>query len=336
MEVDLAVFVQRDVLQQGVALDGVVDIGLGILVQVDDLGIAAALKVEDAVIVPAVLVVADQQALRIGGKGGLAGAGQTEEQGGVLAVHVGVGRAVHRSHALERQVVVHHREHALLHLAAVPGVQDDLLAVGEVEDDGRLRVEAQLLVVLDLRLGGVEGDKVGLEVLELFRSGLDEHVLNEVRLPGHFHDEADGHAGVLVGAAEHVHHIQLLVGKLFDGQLLAGSPGFLAGGLVVVLVLGGGPPHGVLGGLVHNDELVLGGTAGVDAGHHVDGAQFADLALLVAFQAGLGFLGEQLFIRRVVHDLGGAGDTVFGKVNVFHWGNTSLYPSISFTMVSIP
>ena len=83
-------------------------------------------------------------------------------------------------------------------------------------------------------------------------------------------------------------------------------------------------------------NLSLGERAGVDAGHHVDGAQFADLALLVAFQAGLGLLGEQLFIRRVVHDLGGAGDTVFGKVNVFHWGNTSLYPSISFTMVSIP
>ena len=84
IEVDLAGLVHGDVLQEGVATDGVVDIGLGFLVQFDDLGIAAAFKVEDALVVPAVLVVADEQTLRVGGKGGLAGAGETEEDGGVL------------------------------------------------------------------------------------------------------------------------------------------------------------------------------------------------------------------------------------------------------------
>src|SRR5699024_9957864 len=132
-------------------------------VQVDDLGVAAALEVEHAVVVPAVLVVADQQALGIGGEGGLAGAGQAEEDGGVLAVEVGVGGAVHGGNALERQVVVHHAEHALLHLAAVPGVEDDLLAAGDVEDNGSLGVQAQLLVVFDLGLGGVVDHEVGLK-----------------------------------------------------------------------------------------------------------------------------------------------------------------------------
>ena len=63
-EIDLAFGVEGDVLQQSVALDGVVDVRLRIFVQVDDFGVAATLKVEDAVVVPAVLVVADQQALR--------------------------------------------------------------------------------------------------------------------------------------------------------------------------------------------------------------------------------------------------------------------------------
>ena len=92
-EIDLAFGVEGDVLQQSVALDGVVDVRLRIFVQVDDFGVAATLKVEDAVVVPAVLVVADQQALRVGGQGGLAGAGQTEEDGSVLALLIGVGRA---------------------------------------------------------------------------------------------------------------------------------------------------------------------------------------------------------------------------------------------------
>src|SRR5699024_5685935 len=114
-EVAVAVLVHSHVLQQGVALDGVVDVGLGVLVQVDDLGVASALKVEHAVVIPAVLVVADKQTLGVGGQGGLAGAGQAEEQSSVLAVHVGVGGAVHGGHALQGQVVVHHGEHALLH-----------------------------------------------------------------------------------------------------------------------------------------------------------------------------------------------------------------------------
>ncbi|CAN4010045.1 DUF4367 domain-containing protein, partial [Dysosmobacter welbionis] len=67
-EVAVAVLVHSHVLQQGVALDGVVDVGLGVLVQVDDLGVAAALKVEYAVVIPAVLIVADEQAFGVGGQ----------------------------------------------------------------------------------------------------------------------------------------------------------------------------------------------------------------------------------------------------------------------------
>ena len=70
-EVDLAVLVEGNVLEQRVAADGIVDVGLGVLVEVDDLGVAAALEVEDAVVVPAVLVIADEQALGVGGQGGL-------------------------------------------------------------------------------------------------------------------------------------------------------------------------------------------------------------------------------------------------------------------------
>ena len=317
-EVDVALGIQGNVLKQSVALDGVVDIRLGFFVQVDDLSIAAALEVKDAVVVPAVLIVADQQALRVGGQGGLAGAGQAEEDGGVLAVQVGVGRAVHGSHALQRQVVVHHGEHTLLHLAAVPGVDDDLLTAGNVEGNAGLAVQAQFLIVLDLGLGSVVDDEVRLEVGELFLGRADEHVGDEVRLPCDLDDEADGHAGIMVRAAERVDDVQLLVAKLLDRDILDGRPGGLGHGVVVVLVLVGGPPHGVLGVRVHDDILVFGGAAGVDAGHDVDRAQLADPTDFVPFKTSLGLFREQRLVGGVADDFSRTGDPVLFQIQFSH------------------
>ena len=317
-EVDLALAVNGNVLQQSVALDGVVDIRLRVLIQVDDLGVAAALEVEDAVVVPAVLVIADEQTLGVGGQGGLAGAGQTEEDGSVLALLIGVGRAVHGSNALQRQEVVHHGEHALLHLAAVPGVDDDLLLAGDVEGNAGLAVQAQLLVVLNLSLGSIVNNEVRLEVGQLLGGGLDEHIGDKVCLPGHFHDEADRHAGILVCAAESIHDEQALVAQLLLGNVLNGRPGGLGHGVVVVLVLVAGPPDGVLGVLVNNDVLVLGGTAGVNAGHNVDSAQLGDLALLIAGQLGFGLFLEQHLVRGVMHDLGRAGNAILSQIQICH------------------
>ena len=148
-------------------------------------------------------------------------------------------------------------------------------------------------------------------------------------LPGHFHDETDSHAGVLVCAAESIHNVQALVGQLLLCNLLHGSPGFLRSGVVVVLVLVAGPPNGVLGVLVHHDELVLGGTAGVDAGHNVHSAQLADLAHFVAFQAGLGLFLEQLLVRGVIHDLGRAGNAVLAQIYLCHDTYTSSFVQIN-------
>ena len=79
--------------------DGVPDLRLAGLREVDALGVAAALEVEDAVVAPAVFVVANQAALGVGRKGGFAGAGQAEEEC-AAAIRADVGRAVHREHAL--------------------------------------------------------------------------------------------------------------------------------------------------------------------------------------------------------------------------------------------
>ena len=56
-EIDLAVLIQGNVLKQSVSLDCIVDIWLRILIQVDNLSVASAFKVEYAIVIPAVLII---------------------------------------------------------------------------------------------------------------------------------------------------------------------------------------------------------------------------------------------------------------------------------------
>ena len=81
------------------------DGGLGVGREADRLGVAAALEIEDALLRPAVLVVAEQSAFRIGRERRLAGAGQAEEHGRV-ALLADVGRAVHRHHRAGRERII--------------------------------------------------------------------------------------------------------------------------------------------------------------------------------------------------------------------------------------
>ena len=217
------------------------------------------------------------------------------------------------------QVVVHHGEHTLLHLAAVPGIQDNLLTGGKVEENGSLGVETELLVVLNLCLGSVVYNEIGLEACKLLSGRRDEHVLYEMCLPSNLHNETDCHAGILVRAAEQIHNVKLLAGELIHSQLLASVPSLNGSGLIVVLERIGGPPNGVLGSVVHNDELILGGTSGVDTGHNVHCAKLGYLALLKALKRRISLGLEQLLVRGVVYDLGRAKDAILCQIECFHF-----------------
>src|SRR5690606_16491705 len=100
--VDLArLAVIDDVLQDRAETDGVVDLGLSFRREVDRLRVAPALDVEDALVAPAVLVVSDERAVRIGAEGRLAGAAEAEEDGDI-ALRTLVRGAMHREHTLLR------------------------------------------------------------------------------------------------------------------------------------------------------------------------------------------------------------------------------------------
>ena len=71
-EINLAVLINSHVLKESVTSDGTVDIRFRLFVEVDDLSVATAFEVEDTVVVPAVLVVTDEETLRVCRKGSLA------------------------------------------------------------------------------------------------------------------------------------------------------------------------------------------------------------------------------------------------------------------------
>ena len=319
-EVDLAVFVADNVLEQGVAFDCAVDIRLGILIEVDDLCVAAALEVEDAFVIPAVLVIADQHAFRIRGQRRLARAGQAEEDSRVLAILVRVSGAMHGGNALQRQEVVHHGEHALLHLTAIPGVDDDLLSLGDIEEDSRIGAEALLFPAIDDALGGIVDHEVRLEVLKLFLARADEHIRYEMSLPSNLDDETDSHARIFVGAAETIDDIQLiLVGQLLLGRLLGSFPHLLRSRMVIIRILLGVPPNRVLGLLIHDDVLVLRGTAREFTRLHIDSTELGNLANLIARQTRFRLFLEEHLIGRIVEDFLDTSDAILTQIDICHF-----------------
>ena len=123
-------------------------------------------------------------------------------------------------------------------------------------------------------------------------------------------NEADRHAGIVVCAAECVYNKQALVGQLFLCDRLAGVPCLFRSRMIVIFVFVGGPPYGIFGVVVHYDEFVFRGASRINAGHHVYRAQLADLSLFVPLQLRSGLFIEQHLVRRIVHDLGRAGNAI--------------------------
>ena len=264
--------IDDDVFQYRAELDGVPDHRLVLLAQVDALGVAATFDIEHHVLAPAVLVVTDQVTGRVGGQGGLAGAGQTEEQGHV-AVFAHVGRAVHRQHVFFRQQEVLHGEHGFLHFTGVTHAGDKDLALGEVEDHTAVGVGAVTLR-LALEVRGVQDLPLFLAArVVLLRA--DEHGVGEQVVPrglrGHFY----GQVMISVGAHVQVGDKGISVGH-GDTDTIPEGVELVSGERTV-----DGAPVDVLAGAgLINDVAVHGGTAGAMTGFHYQGAGIGQAAFV--------------------------------------------------------
>ena len=277
--VQTAVLLHHHVLEESVALDGVPNIGLLLLGEVDGLGVAASLEVEDTVVIPAVLVVSDQETLGVGGEGGLTGSGETEEQGAV-AVLADVGGAVHGEDALQGKGVVHHSEDSLLHLTAVLGTDDEGEILLQIETDEGLAIQTLALPVLvHQTLAGVDHGEVGLEVGDLLGSlRAHEHVGHEVVLPSVLGHETDTLAALGVGSAVSVEHVHLLAVHVLLHVIVHLVEDLLGNGLVG---RNGAPPDVGLAGLALHKVLVLGGTTSVNTSVNLESSSLGEHSLLV-------------------------------------------------------
>ncbi|MNQ59764.1 hypothetical protein D3C85_740250 [compost metagenome] len=269
-----ALFVEDDVFQHGAELDGFPDHRLVLLGQVDALGIATAFDVEHGAHAPAVLVVADQVAAFVSGQGGLAGAGQTEEQGHV-ALFADVGGAVHRQHVFFRQQEVLHREHGFLHLAGVAHAGQQNLLGGEVDDHAAVGVGAVALRGT-LKVGYVEHLPLVLaERVVGWR--VDEQLTAEQVLPGRGGGHLDRQVVLFGGAHMDMGNEAVLV--------LAESLDAIPQGIELV----GGewtvdrtPGDLRLGARLLHDEAISRRTTSAVTGAHDQGAAGSQLALTAA------------------------------------------------------
>ncbi|MHC2191464.1 hypothetical protein ACVJF1_004097 [Bradyrhizobium diazoefficiens] len=199
------------------------------------------------------LVVTDQGAVRVGRQRGLAGAGEAEEDRGIV-LGADIGRAVHRHHAALGQIVVQRGEDRLLHLAGIVGAADQHDLAGEVDRDDVLRLAA-----MALRIGAearhVDDGELGREGRQLDRLGADQQRADEQRMPG----ELSEHAGLdpvgRIGAAVEVLREQALAFGVLE-EVLIERLELLRGDRLVA-----GPPHLLVGGGVAHRELVLGAAA---------------------------------------------------------------------------
>ena len=303
---------KRDIFQHSVRLDGTVNVGLGLFRQIDRLGIASTLKVENTIVIPSMFVVTNESTVGIGTESRLACSRQTKKESNV-AIFAHIGTAVHGKRTLQRQPVVHERKDSLFVLTSVPGAKNDGLFLFHVEHDCRFGMQIVALpVVVDLT-AAVDHGKVGLEILEFFFvGGPDEHVGDKVDLPGHFHNESNLLLRLLVGATESVKDVDRVEGvQVVDGLVVEFIKDFRSRGLVdgSPVEIGSG-----LAALILDNPLVLGRAASVlarvyDKGVAVlGGCHNALIVLLLVF--------KELLVGEVLVDSGGTGNAESGNARL--------------------
>ena len=253
-------------------------------------------------------IIADQRAAGVGGKRGLAGAGQAEENGGV-AGGADVGRAVHRHHTLQRQQIVEDGEDRLLHLAGIGGAADQDGLAFEIHHHHGFAAAA-VAGRIGLEAGQIDDGVFGHERRQIGQFRAHQQGADEQAVPGIFGDHAHLHPVFGLAAAKEILHEQVALALQRGFEIgLDGSELLRRDALVLV------PPDGAIGGGIAHDELVVGAAAGVLAGFHHERAMFRQQALAALYGEFHQRAGEQVPVQG-----GGRGETLLNKAMGGHNG----------------
>ena len=253
--------ITNGVFQNRAEFDRVIDFGLAVGGKMDALRIATAFDVDNTLIGPVVLVVANELTRGFGRKRRFAGARKTKEETGIAVVAF-VGRAVHGKEALLRHEIIHDREDALLHFARILGAEDDEFAALKVEVDGSRRSEGFSCRVGN-KLPGVEDDVVRFaKAGELFLRGTDQHVVHEERMIGASADDTNLETIFRIPTGESVDDIEMIASIEVVNRARSVLKERGVGDLLV-----DGPPPNVVGAFgVVDDALVFRTTTGLLTG----------------------------------------------------------------------
>mmetsp|Transcript_35738 Transcript_35738/g.52439 ORF Transcript_35738/g.52439 Transcript_35738/m.52439 type:complete len:294 (-) Transcript_35738:152-1033(-) len=242
-------------------------------IQVHHLCIAAALEIENPIIVPAMFVVTDEVAGRIGRESCLARARQTEEDC-CVASGPHSRRAVHTHDALQRKQIIHQRKSSFLHLTRVLCSGDDLQPAVRIERNTCLGAQAFLLPLL--KLGAtVDDGEVWRKGFQLFLGRAHEHVCAEVVVPCELRHDAHGASRISACAHKAVKNVDL-VKRL---EALAVQQEDFVKGRFLDRQVDASPAHVVVRIAGIDDVAVLGAAAGELASVHEHRVVFDDLAL---------------------------------------------------------
>ena len=221
---DTGLGVEDNVLEDGTEADGVENIGLLLSREANALGIATSLNVEHTLVCPAVLVVTNEGTLGVGGKGGLASSGKTEEDGNIAIGALVGGRMESEDVVLDGHLVEEDSEDTLLHLTGVLGTENDHLLLGEVDGHGRSRGHTLSESVGGERTGVVD-DIVGVELVELLAGRTDKHVPHEESMVGTRANDTDGNSVTLIPAGEAIDNVDAVPSvEIVDSTLAVDAP----------------------------------------------------------------------------------------------------------------
>ena len=172
--------VEHHVLDNRTKANGIPNDGFILLAEIDGFCITTAFDVEHRAFCPAVLIVANQVAIRICREGGLTRPRESKKQGGITAF-THIRRAVHGHDIFFWQQKVLYREHRLLHFPGIAHPGNEHFALTEIDDDGGIGMGTVTLRIAN-EVRDIEYFPLGL-VGWIVGIGTNEHVARKQRLP---------------------------------------------------------------------------------------------------------------------------------------------------------